>query len=100
MFYKNLSYIAKTFYGVTFQPGEIKEVDGIINDKMVVPVDDSATKAVKPTQQKPSPEQPKDEKPVPEPLPAKENEPKLDEKNESKEEQVKSEEKQGKGKKS
>lgn len=100
MYYKNLSCIAKTFYGVTFQPGEIKEVDGIINDKMVVPVDDSATKAIKVTQQKPSPEQPKEEKPAPEIAPAKQDEPKLDTPDESKEEPAKLEEKQGKGKKS
>ena len=31
MFYKNVSASAKTFYGVTFKPGEIKEVPGFIN---------------------------------------------------------------------
>jgi len=29
--YKNISFSAKTFYGVKFEPGEIKEVPGFIN---------------------------------------------------------------------
>lgn len=33
MWYQNLSKYAKTFFGVTFQPGEIKEVSGTINHK-------------------------------------------------------------------
>lgn len=33
MFYKNNSDTAKTFYGITFKPGEIKEVPGYVNDK-------------------------------------------------------------------
>ena len=33
MFYKNNSVVTKTFYGVTFKPGEIKEVPGYINYK-------------------------------------------------------------------
>lgn len=32
MFYTNGSSITKTFHGVTFQPGETKEVFGYIND--------------------------------------------------------------------
>lgn len=76
MFYKNCSCTAKTFYGVTFEPGQVKQVDGIINDRWVVPADDSATVATKTTQQKPSPEQPKEEPPVPEPVPPKPEEPK------------------------
>lgn len=32
MIYKNLSHATKTFYGVTFKPGEEKEVEGYIND--------------------------------------------------------------------
>ena len=31
MYYKNLSNTIKTFYGVTFNPGDIKEVSGYIN---------------------------------------------------------------------
>ena len=31
MIYKNLSRATKTFYGVTFKPGEIHEVPGYIN---------------------------------------------------------------------
>lgn len=38
MLYKNTSSIQKTFHGVTFQPGEIKEVPGYINDKRFVRV--------------------------------------------------------------
>lgn len=33
MFYKNISTAQKTFYGVTFKPGDIKQVPGYINDK-------------------------------------------------------------------
>ena len=33
MFYKNISIATKTFYGVTFKPGDIKDVPGYINDK-------------------------------------------------------------------
>lgn len=29
--YKNISCSAKTFYGVTFKPGDVKEVPGYIN---------------------------------------------------------------------
>lgn len=65
MFYKNCSCIAKTFYGVTFEPGNIREVRGIINDKMMVLVDGPAAKITKSTQQKPSPEKPKEESAVP-----------------------------------
>lgn len=32
MYYTNGSLITKTFHGVTFGPGETKEVSGIIND--------------------------------------------------------------------
>ena len=32
MFYKNISKATKTFYGVTFKPGDIKQVPGYIND--------------------------------------------------------------------
>ena len=62
MFYKNISYFAKTFYGVTFKPGETKEVDGIINANLMIPVEDPAIKQKKP-QQKLSPEKSKKEAP-------------------------------------
>ncbi len=39
MFYKNLSHSAKTFHGVTFKPGEVKEVDAFINSLFMVPVE-------------------------------------------------------------
>lgn len=32
MFYQNISRATKTFYGVTFKPGEIHDVPGYIND--------------------------------------------------------------------
>lgn len=59
MFYKNISYSAKTFYGVTFQPGETKKVDGCISSKWMILVDEPATQEK--VQQKPSPEEPKKE---------------------------------------
>lgn len=38
MFYKNVSTVPKTFQGVRFNPGEVKEVSGYINDKFFVRV--------------------------------------------------------------
>lgn len=38
MYYKNVSYSEKTFYGVTFKPGEIKQVPGYINDLHMIKV--------------------------------------------------------------
>jgi len=32
LIYKNISCTTKTFYGVTFRPGEVKSVPGYIND--------------------------------------------------------------------
>ncbi len=32
MFYTNRSSVRKTFHGVTFKPGETKEVFGVVND--------------------------------------------------------------------
>lgn len=43
--YKNLSLATKTFYGVTFKPGEEKDVPGFINDLKFVRV----SKKLKPT---------------------------------------------------
>lgn len=39
MFYKNASHVMKTFYNVTFKPGEVKEVHGFINDSKMIRVD-------------------------------------------------------------
>lgn len=36
--YKNVGYTEKTFYGVTFKPGDIKEVPGHINHYKFVQV--------------------------------------------------------------
>lgn len=38
MIYKNISSSVKTFHGVTFKPGEIKEVPGYINSKYFIRV--------------------------------------------------------------
>lgn len=54
MFYKNLSNSVKTFYGITFKPGDIKEVPGFINNKYMIVVDEPKQPA-KPQQPKPSP---------------------------------------------
>lgn len=39
MFYKNVSYSDKTFYGITFKPGETKEVGNYINDRFMILAD-------------------------------------------------------------
>ncbi len=41
MIYKNLSYTTKTFYGVSFKPGEVHEVDGYINHPDIVAATES-----------------------------------------------------------
>ena len=66
MFYKNTSYSAKTFHGVTFRPGETKEVNDYINNKFMILVDKVESTAN--TQQRPSSvklkkDAPKEEKP-------------------------------------
>lgn len=45
MKYQNLSYSTKTFYGVTFKPGEVKDVPGPINHTYFVPVLQSSEKS-------------------------------------------------------
>ena len=40
MLYKNISLTQKTFHGVTFKPGEVKEVPGYINNRGFIPVDE------------------------------------------------------------
>ena len=42
--YKNISYSAKTFYGVKFNPGETKSVPGYINSPSMIRIN-----GVKPT---------------------------------------------------
>lgn len=39
MIYKNLGYTTRTFHGVTFNPGDTKEVNGYINAKEFIAVD-------------------------------------------------------------
>lgn len=46
MYYKNVSYSEKTFYGVTFKPGEIKQVPGYINDLHMIKVPEEIAKTV------------------------------------------------------
>lgn len=36
MIYKNISACKKTFYGVVFNPGDIKEVPGYVNDRQMI----------------------------------------------------------------
>ena len=42
--YKNISFSAKTFYGVKFEPGDIKSVPGYINSNGMVRVFEPASK--------------------------------------------------------
>ena len=42
MFYKNVSLTTKTFHGVEFKPGEIKEVNKYINANCMVVVPEPA----------------------------------------------------------
>lgn len=48
--YKNLSKAVKTFYGVTFLPGEVKSVSGYINDKHFIKVTVPETREQTPIQ--------------------------------------------------
>lgn len=67
MYYKNVSFSVKTFYGVTFRPGEIKEVAKNINSRFMIQVDGPEVKTQnieetsqqKQKQQKPSSEKSK-----------------------------------------
>lgn len=54
MLYKNTSIIQKTFHGVTFKPGEIKDVPGYINNRGFVRVSEmpqEPPKSVEPKKQ-------------------------------------------------
>jgi len=46
--YKNVSLSAKTFYGVRFEPGEIKSVPGYVNCSGMVRIPDGVFKPDKP----------------------------------------------------
>lgn len=74
MYYKNVSLSVKTFHGVTFKPGETKEVDKYINHKLMVLISEEEGKRISKAktkisteetspqlvkQQKPSSEKPK-----------------------------------------
>lgn len=45
MRYKNVSHGTKKFRGVTFKPGEIKSVNGFINDPKMIRIDEPEVKA-------------------------------------------------------
>lgn len=45
MKYKNISSATLKFYGVTFGPGEVKEVSGAINAPQLFPTDEPVTPA-------------------------------------------------------
>lgn len=47
MFYKNVSRSTKTFYGVEFKPGEIKEVPKYINHRFMVVVSEPKAEPAK-----------------------------------------------------
>lgn len=68
LLYKNVSDSAKTFYGVTFKPGEVKEVPGYVNHRKMIRVDESAlpkvTPAAEPKKVKPVAPAPKVPQPV------------------------------------
>lgn len=53
MFYKNISLSAKTFYGIEFKPGQVKEVPGYISSPGMI----AAIKPVEPPKPKKSIEQ-------------------------------------------
>lgn len=42
MLYKNTSFATKTFYGVEFKHGDIKEVPGYINDSKFILITDTS----------------------------------------------------------
>ena len=52
--YKNISFSAKTFYGVRFEPGEIKSVPGYINNSGMIRV---FTKKISDQSNKPIPKE-------------------------------------------
>lgn len=69
MIYQNRSSATKTFYGVTFKPGETKEVTGIINHPQFVSVESLpkepakvVEKKIKPQEETPSKLETKEEK--------------------------------------
>lgn len=47
-FYRNMSVSPKTFHGVTFNPGEVRGVDGNINDPKMINVKGLDTDRKKP----------------------------------------------------
>lgn len=53
MKYKNTSLLCKTFWGVTFKAGEVKEVSGYINDPAFVRVPDTTPVSKQETVSKP-----------------------------------------------
>lgn len=60
MYYKNVSSSVKTFHGVTFEPGQTKQVSRYINNKYMILTNDKPIETQK-KQQKPSSEKLKDD---------------------------------------
>ena len=58
MYYRNVSLSVKTFHGVTFKPGETKEVDQYINHKLMVLVSEEEGKRISKSKVKSSTEEP------------------------------------------
>lgn len=48
MIYKNLSHATKTFYGITFKPGEEHDVPGCINDSKFVRLNNFTKRSTEP----------------------------------------------------
>lgn len=46
MKYKNISYTEATYYGITFSPGEIKDVPGYINNPHFIRVESVQNRSV------------------------------------------------------
>lgn len=66
MIYKNNSLVQKTFHGVTFKPGDIKEVSGYIHSKGFVRVAEmpkEPPKSVEPKKQVASKQEPSKQEP-------------------------------------
>lgn len=50
MKYKNVGKVKKKFYNILFKPGDVKSVDGYINDKFMIRVPDNTPETVSPQQ--------------------------------------------------
>lgn len=48
--YKNVGKVKKKFYNTLFKPGDVKSVDGYINDKFMIRVPDNTPETTSPQQ--------------------------------------------------